>query len=147
MAQNSQAVALAAVAVAFAIVLTLGIGIGLLVDGRAPAAEAKINPKALNGYEIVLADSGSPTTATVQGARAVCPEGKGPIAGGYQMSGLDDDAVVTDNHPSGAFTVTEPGGTPVFSPDGWQATIKRLAGGGTWNMITFAACVDIDPAP
>ena len=64
------------------------------------------------------------------------------------MSGIVDDAVVTENHPSGAFSVTEPGPTPtqtpVFSPDGWQATIKRLAGGGTWNMITFAACVDIE---
>ena len=144
MSENSQVVTLTAVAVAFAVVLTLGIGIGLLAGGLAPAAEAKNNPKALNGYEIVSADSGSPTTASVQGAKAVCPEGKGPIAGGYQMSGIVDDAVVTDNHPSGAFSVTEPSATPVFSPDGWQATIKRLAGGGTWNMITFAACVDIE---
>ena len=149
MSQNSQAVTLTAVAVtvAFAIVLTMGIGIGLLVGGLAPAAEAKNNSKALNGYEIVIADSGSPTTVTVQGAKAVCPEGKGPIAGGYQMSGLDDHAVVTDNHPAGALTATPTGGTPVFIPDGWQVTIKRLAGSGTWNMITFAACVDIETSP
>ena len=143
MAQNSQAIILASVTIA--LVLIVGIGIGLLVGGQAPTVEAK-NPKALNGYVIVIADSGSPSATAVQGARAVCPEGKGPIAGGYQTSGIVDEMVVTDNHPSGAVTTQEPSGTPMFSPDGWQATIKRLAGGGTWNMIAFAACVDIVPA-
>ncbi len=132
-------------AVAFGIVLIAGIAIGLFAANVAPVAEAdpKNNPKALNGYVVVNAGSGSLSTAPTQGARAVCPKGKGAIAGGYQMSGSVDDLMIIENHPAGPLTVQDPGGAPVFIPDGWVVAIKRLSGSGLWSMQTYAACVDI----
>ena len=143
MAQKSETITL--MAAAFVIVLTGGIAIGLLVGSLAPTAEAdpKNNPKALNGYVVVSANSGSGSLIALQSAHVVCPEGKGPIAGGWGTSGGVDDAVVTNNHPFGAFSTQVPGETPLFVPHGWQVSIERFAGVGQWSMSAWAACVDI----
>ena len=145
MAQKSRTITF--LAAAFGIVLITGIAIGLFAASVSPVAEANPgnNPKALNGYVIVADSSGSPSTTPTKTARATCPEGKGPIAGGYQMSGSVDDAVIIDNHPTGALTVQEPGEPPEFIPDGWQVRIKRFGGIGGWSILAFAACVDIVP--
>jgi hypothetical protein len=117
----------------------------LLLSANAAGAPPS-KPAILSGHEVVFADSGDPSQALLQSARAECPPGTGIVAGGYGFSNSGIDAfVLISNHPSGEFTVQEPGGQPQFINDGWLVTAKRSDGKAeNWGVLAYAVCVDTD---
>ncbi len=111
-----------------------------LVEGAPPA-----KPASLNNFDVVLADSGPASTATVQHARAVCPDGTGVISGGFGVSTSGIEAyVVIDNHPAPAFTVVAPPDPPVTTNHSWAVSIRRTDGGlDAWSVVAYAVCVEV----
>lgn len=121
----------------------LALVLALLSSGRDAAADPPPRPAVLAGHEVVVADSGDPSLALLQTARAECPPGKGVVSGGYAFSntGIEDFAVI-DNHPSGDFTVQEPNGPPIAINNGWLVTVLRTDGQPeNWAVLAYAVCV------
>ena len=134
---SSKWMALAALGPAAVVFAFLALG-----DSAAGAPQGV--PAALAGHVVVLADSGPPSDAANQFARAECPKGKGVIAGGYSLNpGGIDNVDIVDNHPSGEFSVQEPNGPPIVTQDGWFVGATRV-GNEVWSVQAYAVCVSTD---
>lgn len=115
-----------------------------LASGVQAAPPSK--PALLSGHEIAFDSSGDPSPTTLQSARAECPPGTGVISGGYSFSNSGIEAyVLIANHPSGDFTVQEPGGEPIEINNGWLVSVLRTDGQSeNWGVSAYAVCVDTE---